>query len=214
MDADKDSIVAPRRRLAPAVRMQQILDAALVEFCERGYADTRMDEIARRAGLSKGGLYAHFGSKEAVFEALLRRSLTPPSLDGMPEPDARVPSREFAAWLVERLYSQFTEPSGLRMLWLMIAERERVGHLLEFWDRQVLGPYEALLQRALAARVAAGATPSVLSRAPWLALSPLVHMATRELLLGEPDAAEIERWRRAHEDLLVELLDPATRLAG
>lgn len=204
---------APRRRLSPEVRVQQILDAALVEFCERGYGDTRMDDIARRAGLSKGGLYAHFDSKDAVIEALLRRSLAMPSLEGMPEPDARVPTREFAAWLVDRLYAQIADPAGLRVLWLMIAERERVGHLLELWDRQVIGPYEAVLQRALAAREAAGATPSVLSRAPWLALSPLIHATMRELVIRAPGAAEMAQWRQAHEDLLVELLDPASRLA-
>ena len=54
---------AGRRRLTPQVRMAQILDAALAEFSERGYAATTMDDIARRSGLSKGGLYAHFASK-------------------------------------------------------------------------------------------------------------------------------------------------------
>lgn len=211
MDSAPAPASAPRRRLSPAVRMQQILDAALVEFCERGYVDTRMDDIARRAGLSKGGLYAHFDSKDAVFEALLRRSLAPPSLEGMPEPDPRVPTREFAAWLVDRLYAHIADPSRMRMLWLMIAEREGVGHLLALWDQQVIGPYEAVLQRALAAREAAGAAPGVLSRAPWLALSPLIHASMRELVMP-PDAGERERWRQAHEDLLVELLDPASRL--
>lgn len=46
-----------RRRLAPQVRVAQILDAALVEFSERGFAATTMDDIGRRCGLSKGGLY-------------------------------------------------------------------------------------------------------------------------------------------------------------
>ncbi|PJI51998.1 hypothetical protein CTI14_50165, partial [Methylobacterium radiotolerans] len=42
---------------------------------------TRMDDIALRAGVSKGGLYAHFASKEAIFEALLERHLAPAPLD-------------------------------------------------------------------------------------------------------------------------------------
>ena len=66
-------MVMQRRRLPPAVRVGQILDAALQEFSQAGYAGARMDDIALRAGLSKGGLYAHFDSKEAVFEALLER---------------------------------------------------------------------------------------------------------------------------------------------
>ena len=62
-------------------RVGQILDAALQEFSAAGYTGARMDDIALRAGLSKGGLYAHFASKEEVFEALLARYLCPPRLD-------------------------------------------------------------------------------------------------------------------------------------
>ena len=58
--------------------MAQILDAALEEFAERGFAATTMDDIARRCGLSKGGLYAHFAGKDLIFEALLHRSLGSP----------------------------------------------------------------------------------------------------------------------------------------
>ena len=65
-----------RRRLAPALRVAQILDAALQEFSASGYAGARMDDIALRAEPVKGGLYAHFSSKEAVFEALIARHLS------------------------------------------------------------------------------------------------------------------------------------------
>ena len=68
----------PRNRRLPAhERRGQILDAALHEFSERGFGAARMDDIAARAGLSKGGLYAHFESKDAVFRALMQRMLMP-----------------------------------------------------------------------------------------------------------------------------------------
>lgn len=55
------SAAAPaRQRLPPEVRALQILDAALVEFSERGFAATRMEDIARRCGLSKGGALRPF----------------------------------------------------------------------------------------------------------------------------------------------------------
>ena len=49
------------------VRRQQILEAALVCFAQQGYHQTRMDDIGRATGLSKGALYHHFKNKEAVF---------------------------------------------------------------------------------------------------------------------------------------------------
>lgn len=58
------------RHLSPQERRTQILQAARDCFAERGYAVTRVEEIAKAAGLSKGGLYVHFASKEAIFDAL------------------------------------------------------------------------------------------------------------------------------------------------
>jgi len=64
-----DAIVrAGRDKVATRAR---ILEAAMEVFGERGYAAASMDEIARRAGNSKGGVYFHFPSKQAIFEALI-----------------------------------------------------------------------------------------------------------------------------------------------
>lgn len=51
-------------------RREQILDAAMECFIRNGYAHTRVDDIAREAGLSKGGIYFHFGSKKEIFDAV------------------------------------------------------------------------------------------------------------------------------------------------
>ena len=60
-----------RSEEAKDTRRQALLDAALNEFFERGFAAARMDDIARRAGLSKGTLYLYFDSKEALFASLI-----------------------------------------------------------------------------------------------------------------------------------------------
>src|SRR5688572_8327789 len=54
-----------------AKRRDQILEAARKLFVERGYVATKMSDIAELAGLSKGGVYFHFVSKEEVFSALV-----------------------------------------------------------------------------------------------------------------------------------------------
>ena len=55
---------------APEVRRAQILEAALGCFAEKGYHSTKMDDIVRVCGLSKGAIYWHFESKEEIFLAL------------------------------------------------------------------------------------------------------------------------------------------------
>lgn len=58
---------------SPDERAEQILTAARERFLEKGYFATRMDEIAREAGLSKGGIYFHFDSKKDIFRSLVER---------------------------------------------------------------------------------------------------------------------------------------------
>ena len=63
----------PRRR-RPEARPDEILDAALSVFVEQGFTAARVEDIARRAGLSKGAVYLYFPSKEAMLNALVEQS--------------------------------------------------------------------------------------------------------------------------------------------
>ncbi|RJF80841.1 TetR/AcrR family transcriptional regulator [Oleomonas cavernae] len=54
-----------------------MIEAALAEFAEKGYAATRLEEVARRIGVSKGTIYVYFASKEELFKAMVRTTLVP-----------------------------------------------------------------------------------------------------------------------------------------
>lgn len=60
-------------KLPPETRQEQLLTAARELFISKGYRDTTTDEIARRAGVTKGALYYHFGSKEDIMCGLVKR---------------------------------------------------------------------------------------------------------------------------------------------
>ena len=62
------------RRRRPEARPDEILDAALSVFVEQGFTAARVEDIAKRAGLSKGAVYLYFPSKEAMLEALVEQS--------------------------------------------------------------------------------------------------------------------------------------------
>tara|TARA_R110001583_G_scaffold69919_1_gene198126 strand:- start:28328 stop:29089 length:762 start_codon:yes stop_codon:yes gene_type:complete len=66
---------APKFRRRKEARPDEILDAALDLFAEKGFDRTRVDDIARRAGVSKGAVYLYFPSKDAVIEALVHRAV-------------------------------------------------------------------------------------------------------------------------------------------
>jgi AcrR family transcriptional regulator len=67
----------PKFRRRAEARPDEVLDAALDLFIEKGFAATRVEDIAKRAGLSKGAIYLYFPSKEAVLEGLVRRAIVP-----------------------------------------------------------------------------------------------------------------------------------------
>jgi len=184
--APERSPATPRQRLPPEVRMRQILDAAQQEFAERGFAATRMDDIARRCGLSKGGLYAHFASKDEVFEALLTRSLTLPDLQDLPTLGGASTARGVAEWLVGQVEACLRQPGTVATFRLLVAESERVPHLVQQWQQQVVEPHQRLLAESLA-RAAAylGCADSLLVRHPWLAMAPALHTMVTQLLFGK-----------------------------
>ena len=67
----------PKFRRRAEARPDEVLDAALALFIEKGFAATRVEDIATRAGLSKGAVYLYFPSKESILEGLVRRAISP-----------------------------------------------------------------------------------------------------------------------------------------
>jgi AcrR family transcriptional regulator len=65
----------PLRAERSAARRAAILKAALDEFCEKGFAATRVEDVAARAGVAKGTIYLNFKDKQALFEELIRSTL-------------------------------------------------------------------------------------------------------------------------------------------
>ena len=201
-----------RKRLTPEVRALQILDAALVEFSVQGFNAARMDDIASRCGLSKGGLYAHFSSKEQIFKALLTRLLAPPQWEEKPAPPATASARVFSRWIVDGLYAALGQPAAVAGMRLLVAESARVQGLVTVWESAVMQPQVTLLGQMLESRmVQNGRPPSVLVRQPWLVIAPVVHTLLSQVIFGWTDPGHVASRRQAHIDLLTELLEPHWR---
>lgn len=198
-----------RSRLPPAVRVGQILDAALHEFSLAGYAGTRMDDIALRAGLSKGGLYAHFVSKEAVFEALLARHLSPSRLDIETIVDGAATPQDLAERIADHLYLSLANPAMVCTMRLLLAESGRVPHLAARWRQETAEVHQADLGRLLARAHARGlCRDGVALDHPWLLLAPVVHTIVMAALLGPDERIALAERRRAHVTMIGELLAP------
>src|SRR5260370_40637529 len=67
----------PRWRRRKNARPEEITSAALEVFADRGFAATKLEDVARRAGVTKGTIYLYFENKEALFKALIRQTIVP-----------------------------------------------------------------------------------------------------------------------------------------
>src|ERR1700685_4870481 len=75
--AGTGAVIPSNRSERAAERHAAIVDAAMEEFVARGFTATRLDDVARRAGVAKGTIYLHFKDKESMFEELIRTAIVP-----------------------------------------------------------------------------------------------------------------------------------------
>lgn len=199
---------ATRQRLPAEVRSAQILDAALQAFSEHGYAATRIDDIAAVAGLSKGGIYTHFKSKDEIFEALLTRSLTPRA-DELPplQADTPITVDVLIARLVEPMYQSLHDRDAMRTLRLLLSDGARIPERVARWRAGMIEPFRASVEELVRRGVAQGTLRrGAIAQAPWLLMSPGVQLMLECLIDGAPAPAQLAWQKQAHIAMLRELL--------
>lgn len=144
----------PRYQRRKQDRPQEITDAALAAFAEKGYAATRVDDVAKRAGVSKGLLYLYFKTKEELFKAVVR-SFVVPRIDALTEiiESSELSSEEFLRGPFLDFVKTLPGSPISVVIRLMIAEGPKHPDLVQFyWDNVVsrgLGAISELLQRGV-----------------------------------------------------------------
>ena len=155
------------RELRASARRAAIVAAGLDEFTARGFAATRLDDVARRAGVAKGTIYLHFKDKEALFQELVRTALVP-LIARMADPP--LVEGISARALMEMFAETFTrEVIGTRrgdILRMIISEGARFPSLAEFYHREVVSVGIAGMRRMLATTSSAVNGEPSLNRTP------------------------------------------------
>ena len=129
----------PKFRRRAEDRPDEVLDAALDLFIEQGFAATRVEDIARRAGLSKGAVYLYFPSKQAILEALVRRAIVPVAETAANtalafEGDPRESIRMVFAIISQRL----ADPRVIAIPKLIIRENGVLPEIARMYRREVI----------------------------------------------------------------------------
>lgn len=202
---------SPRWERRKEDRPGDLLATALIEFTERGYAATRLEDVAARAGVSKGTLYLYYPGKEALFQAVIRESIVPLLADyestvaGSDAPSAELLERFFQDWW---RYFGSTQLAGLCKL--IVAESGNFPDVARFFQQEVVEPEGRLLGDIIERGIARGEFRQVdVECLVEISLSPMVMRAIWQHSI-EPvcplGRIELDRFLACHLDQLLAYL--------
>jgi AcrR family transcriptional regulator len=194
-----------------AERPGEILEAAFEEFSQKGYAATRLEDVAARIGVTKGTIYFYFENKEQLFVAMVRELSRP----------IHVQAEEFAAASSStkpeflRAYLCFlyqilaTDPRSREIFRLLIAEANRFPELIDEYHQNFMGPVVKRLRERLEDGTARGEIrQSSILEFPELLLAPALSLNISMLLFSERRPIDMERHFEIAVDLLLNGLLP------
>lgn len=144
-----------RWRRLPGERPHQLIDAALDVFSEFGYSAAKLDEIAHRAGVSKGTIYLYFESKEELFKAVVNDVIAAQLRSAHHGPSAQSASEALERALRGN-WAFTTHPRFDGWFKLLIGELPKHPDLLAFYNREVIDRAWAILESVIARGVASG----------------------------------------------------------
>jgi AcrR family transcriptional regulator len=203
--AEREAMGSPGSRRADraAERRAAIVEAAMDEFIARGFAATRLDEIAKRAGVAKGTIYLHFKDKESMFEELIRTAIVPfvSRLAVLPPPSGSVRD------ILEAMARMFLhEVAGTRrgdLVRLIISEGPRFPAIADFYYREVVSRGIAAMRALIQLAIARGEIREPnLVQFPQLMIAPLMVAVLWKSLFERHAPLDAEAMLQTHLDLI------------
>jgi len=207
--APKPTLKAPSSK-PPSSRVQRaadrrkaIIEAALDEFIARGYAATRLDDVAQRAGVAKGTIYLHFKDKEALFQELVRTALVP--LIGRlaaPPPEGGSIRAAFENF-VETFAREVVTTRRGDIIRLVLAEGPRFPDIADFYYREVVSRGLAGMRALIELGIASGEIRQRgLKDFPQIVVAPAMVAVIWQGLFGRHAPLDATAMLRVHLDMI------------
>jgi AcrR family transcriptional regulator len=155
-------------RVTPADRRDRILEAAREEFAERGFAAARLEDVAKRVGISRAALYLAFDSKEAMFRALVSEVITEMMPKLLPSDYGSLPAPALLRAFVKNAMKRIASPDMAFLPRLIVGEGRNFPELARFYHETalicVLGAIERLIIHGVERGEFACADPKMAAR--------------------------------------------------
>jgi len=202
----------PRFQRRKEDRPAEITQAALAAFAEKGYAATRVDEVAKRAGVSKGLLYLYFKTKEDLFKAVIRSFLSPridALISNIEETD--LSAEEFLRGPFLAFARSLPKSPAKILVRLMIAEGPKHPDLVEwYWDNVVSRALAAL--RTLIERGVDNGEfrESAVNEFPQLLVTPVFFSMIFTIVFKQQMNLDTDRFIEAHMEMVLDSIKVQT----
>ncbi len=211
----QESTVAKRTRgwsRRKQARPGEILGAALKTFAEKGFAATRMEDIATRAGVTKGTIYLYFPSKEDVFKNLVRETMGP-ALTGFEQNlhGFSGSAREMLAMMISAIADFLQDEERAALPKIIVAESGNFPELARFWRTEVIDRGLGMLRYVLERGIKAGEFRAVpIEHAVRLCVSPIILGVIWRTTFAplDPQPFVFKDFIAAHIDILLHGLLP------
>lgn len=204
---EKESDEAPRWRRRSDARPGEIVQAALELFVNKGFSATRMEEIARAAGVTKGTLYLYFPSKEELFQAVVHENVLPRLEMGERLVATHTGgTAELLRQLVHAWWEKMGDSRLSCMAKLMTAESANFPELTRYYVEEVVLRARRIFQSVLRRGIESGEFRQVpLNDAARLVLAPLVQSASYQhsMLAFDPDRLDMQKYLDLHMDIFL-----------
>lgn len=199
-----------RQRRAPDARPGEILEAALALFVEKGFAGTRLDDVAARAGLSKAALYLYFADKQSLFEAVVRQRIAGNfDMIGAMLAAHRGPVAPLIGQVLAFLAGRIADTPIAGIVKLVIGESRAFPEIGRFYLREVIGRGLPLMEQMIARGVASGEFRSVVPAYAVRSMIAPMLMAMIWRSVFEPIGAaplDLDAFCRHHAEFVVHAL--------
>ncbi|MCB1997446.1 MAG: TetR/AcrR family transcriptional regulator [Burkholderiaceae bacterium] len=175
----------PRQR-RKETRPQELLDAALELFVEKGFAATRSEEVARRAGVSKGTLYLYYPSKEELFKAVVRQKLSQLIAEGQDMVGSFEGSTsDLLRQLTLIWWERFGDTPAAGIHKVVISEVRNFPELAQFYADEVITPADRLFSSTVERGIARGEfRPLPVHDVAHALMAPMIFMALHRHSFG------------------------------
>lgn len=193
------------RRRRKAERPGEILDAAFEAFCERGYAATRLEDVAKRAGVTKGTIYVYFPTKEKLFEDMVRSHSAGllADADAVLAATAHGSSADKLRALTQFFFNRCVgDRRGREIMRFMVAEGKLFPQLVAEHYRDFVTPMMAMVAALLKEGAQAGEFRADLNpEAVKIVIAPTVFLSMAKLIFGDALPVDEHAFVAAHIDL-------------